>query len=1264
MTRRSDLPCFLSPGFLAGCWLWGILNSIVSLVPTAEGAVSELWKLERDYRMLSLSVPAEGREGFVQVMPETSGITFSNQLAETRALTNQIFLNGSGVAAGDVDGDGRCDLYWCGLDGPNALYRNLGGWRFEEVTDKAGVACADQASTGAAFADVDGDGDLDLLVNGIARGTRLFLNDGVGHFREATAESGLQSNRGSTSLALADVNGDGRLDVYVVNYRSDTMRDMPEIQFDVRRTNGLFQLLAVNRKPATDPDLVGRFTFDQASGVLENGEADQLFLNEGGGRFRAVSWTDGLFLDESGDRASIPYDWGLSAMFHDLNGDGWPDLYVCNDFQSPDRVWINDGQGRFRALAREAIRQTSLFSMGVDVADLDRDGRDDLFVADMLSPDHVRRQVQVMDAMAFGQVRASQGDRPQSPRNTVLWNRGNGTYAEVAHLCGLEASDWSWCPLFLDVDLDGFEDLLLTTGHGRDAQHADVAKEIDDLKKQRPMSFLEELQLRRRFPVLDTPNVAFRNRGDLRFEPHGTAWGFDSRQLSHGMAAADLDGDGDLDVVVNCLGSSPLIYRNDTTRPRVAIRLRGTHGNTHGIGARIQASVPGLPVQSQEMRGGGRYMSSDDLIRTFAAGSASNRVALEVRWPGGRITQLTNLPVNCLYEIREPSGASADTLGGRAVAKVQPGLFEDLSSSLKHLHVDEPTDDYAIQSLLPRRLSDLGPGVAWFDFNGDGWEDLLVGGGKGGRLGVFRNDGKGQFIRQRAKPLEAPLDRDLNVVLGWQPNETNRALLLGLANEAVGSGPRSGLREFSVVTGEFRDDAWRSEQSTGPMALADVDGDGDLDLFIGSRCIPGQYPAPATSGMLLNHDGQWRVDSVRSHFLDRIGLVSGALFSDLDTNGRPDLVIACDWGSIRLLASTGSGWKHLDPELVWRQVPSPIPPPRRLSAFTGWWTSLAAGDFDADGRPDLVMGNWGRNHFRNRFSAHPTTLSYGDSSGNGTFALLESHVDDGLGRSVPALDLGSLRREFPSLQESFPTFAAMSRAGLAEVLSAGLPELASVSAASFDSVVLLNRGDSFEVRPLPVLAQVSPVFGIGVGDFDGDGCQDLLLSQNTFGTRPGESRQDAGAGLWLKGAGDGTFSAVGADRSGLLILGEGRGVASCDFDHDGRLDAVVGQHQGATRLLRNQLALAGLRLQLQGGPGNRQAIGTSVRPIYFNGEQGPLQEVRLGNGSGSQDGTTLLLARPTELSAVWIRWPNGRTEEVPVTKGSMNLSRFQPGIRE
>lgn len=436
------------------------------------------WQSFAGHRSANLHPPSDGKTGFSLRPPDQTSIRFTNQLASSRSLTNQVYLNGSGVAAGDVDGDGWCDLYFCGLDSPNALYRNLGGWKFDNITAAAGVACADQSSTGTTLADLDGDGDLDLLVNAIARGTRLFMNDGHARFNEITAQAGLSGKSGSMSFAISDVNGDGFLDIYVVNYRSSTFRDEPEKKFRVETRNGKHEVTSVDGRAVTAPDLAGRFSVDSTAGLLEHGEADALYISEAGARFRRVDWGDGTFANEKGAAIGTPYDWGLSAMFRDLNDDGAPDLYVCNDFQSPDRIWINQ-RGKLRAAPPLAFSQTSLFSMGVDFADLDGDGREEIFVADMLSRMHRRRQTQLMDANSGIVSNLKFEPRPQVSRNTLFWNRGDGSYAEIAQLSGLEASEWSWSPVFIDVDLDGRSDLLVSTGHERDAQHIDVTTEIE-----------------------------------------------------------------------------------------------------------------------------------------------------------------------------------------------------------------------------------------------------------------------------------------------------------------------------------------------------------------------------------------------------------------------------------------------------------------------------------------------------------------------------------------------------------------------------------------------------------------------------------------------------------------------------------------------------------------------------------------------------------------------------------------------------------------
>src|SRR5256884_4311561 len=483
---------------------------------SAAASAAMNWHTGPGYRWRQLPVAGAGKTGFTLLPPSSTGILVTNRISVERYLTNSMLLNGSGVAVGDVDGDGFCDLYFCGLDGPNVLYRNLGGWKFEDVTAAAGVACPDLDATGAVFADIDGDGDLDLIVNSLAGGTHVFINDGQGHFTPQINMPPLNYRWGGTSLALADIDGDGDLDLYVANYRAWTIRDQPVSAVKVETVQGRPTVVRVNNRPVSDPDLVGRFTVGANGALQEHGEVDALYLNDGAGRFSPVPFTGGNFLDEDGHPLTEPpYDWGLSVMFRDMNGDGAPDIYVCYDFQSPDRIWINSGRGQFRAIPRLALRHTSIYSMGVDFADINRDGYDDFFVADMLSRHHQQRHNQGGILFPVHVPIGEMENRPQYSRNTLFLNCGDGNYAEISSLSGTISSDWSWTPIFLDVDLDGFEDLLITTGHELDSANVDVMNRAEAIMAATKLSALEQLYLRKMYDRLAVPKVAFRYCGDL-----------------------------------------------------------------------------------------------------------------------------------------------------------------------------------------------------------------------------------------------------------------------------------------------------------------------------------------------------------------------------------------------------------------------------------------------------------------------------------------------------------------------------------------------------------------------------------------------------------------------------------------------------------------------------------------------------------------------------------------------------------------------------
>ncbi len=1188
------------------------------LITNAGAAAAPMnWQTAPGYRWRHLPVPGVGKTGFTLLPPSSTDILVTNRLAAERYLTNSMLLNGSGVAAGDVDGDGLCDLYFCGLDGPNVLYRNLGGWKFEDVTAAAGVACPALDATGAVFADIDGDGDLDLIVNSLAGGTHVFINDGQGHFTLQTNTPPLNYQRGGTSLALADIDGDGDLDLYVANYRTWTIRDQPVSAVKVENVQGLPTVVRVNDRPVSDPDLVGRFTVAANGALQEHGEVDALYLNDGTGRFNPVPFIGGSFLDEDGHPLTEPpYDWGLSAMFRDMNGDGAPDIYVCNDFQSPDRVWINSGKGQFRALPRLALRHTSIYSMGVDFADINRDGYDDFFVVDMLSPHHQQRHNQ--DGILFP-VHVTIGEmenRPQYSRNTLFLNRGDGTYAEISCLSGTISSDWSWTPVFLDVDLDGFEDLLITTGHELDSANVDVMNRAKAIMAATKLSALEQLYLRKMYERLDVPKVAFRNRGDLTFEEVAEAWGFNTRSVAHGMALADLDGDGDLDVAVNNLNGAAGVYRNESNAPRVAVRLKGQPPNTRGIGAKLWVHGGAAPMQSQEMICGGRYLSSDDPLRVFAAGSLTNEMRIEVRWQSGKRSGVNGVKANRLYEIEEESSklkaqSSREAPSSKPQAPsstIHEPLFEDVSRLIGHVHHEEEFNDFERQALLPKKLSQLGPGVGWHDVDGDGWDDLIVGSGRGGRLAVYRNDGKGGFKPWAGTPFEKVVTRDQTTVLG-----TSFGLLVGSANYEDGSIKGGCVRIYDLKRQVSGESVLGEAFSVGPLALADVDGDGDLDLFVGGRVLGGRYPEPVDSLLMKNEGGRLVV----GQRFEKQGLVSGAVFSDLDGDGNPELILACEWGPVRVFHNERGQFKEITKELG-------------LDKYSGWWNGVTAGDLGGDGRMDI------------------------DFIGDGTVSLVEAYLDQELNKVVPWRDLRATSAALPWVQEKFAGYHAYGGASVAETLGAKFSAAEELSAATLDSMVFLNRGGKFEAHSLPVEAQFTPAFGVGVGDMDGDGKEDVFLSQNFFATLPEEWRHDAGRALWLRGDGQGGLKAVPGQESGVAVYGEQRGCALADYDGDGRVDLVVTQNGTATKLFHNVGAKPGLRVRLKGGAGNPTGVGAQMRLVYGE-RQGPVREIHAGSGYWSQDGAVQVLGTPQTPTQLWVRWAGGRTTTNPVPAGAREI---------
>ncbi len=1207
------------------------------------------WHQEDGYRWAQVSPGRWGSTGFSELRPSQTGITFENRLTRQEAAKNRQYLNGSGVAAGDIDGDGWTDLYFARLDGSNRLYRNLGGMHFEDITDSAGVALPNQYSTSAVFADIDGDGDLDLLVGSIHDGVTVFLNDGKGHFtRETDSGLGDTAHKGNMTLALADVDGDGDLDLYVANYRERSIDDSIDMKdltwsktvsekdvnghksYSLRKPYDRYYVLV--HRPGLPPQR------------REVGEPDQLFLNDGTGHFREAD-PKRHFLDASGKPMGLPRDWGLGAKFEDLNGDGLPDLYVCNDFWTPDRVWINQGHGVFKEIDPRAIRDFSFSSMAVDFSDVNRDGKPDIFTTEMLSPVHARRARHYIPRGPYPNIRYGIDRQPQYNRNSLFVNRGDGTYAETSWYSGVAATGWSWAAQFLDVDLDGYEDLLVNNGFSYDLQDLDTQLRINRDVSQGSRTSVGSLV---DYPRLPLVNEAFRNNGNLTFTDVSAQWGFKDSDISQGLALADLDHDGDLDLVTNRMNEVAAVYENTGTAPRIAVRLIGRPPNTQAIGAELE--LDGAPVtQTKQVASGGVYLSGSDPLTVFAAGSTDSVHTLKVTWPGGATTVVDSVRGNRLYEVTEP----ADTMLAAARPHATPAAispdatFEDVSANAAYRHHEDPFDDFHLQPLLPVKLTREGPGVSWIDYNHDGRPDLFVASGRGGRMGIFENLGDGRFKQVSIDSVTRVAPGDQTTILGWGENGATR-LVVGSANIEQGNVGSPSALDYTVKGGHIvrAADLPAYRSTTGALAAADYDGNGTVDLFVGGRFVPARWPASATSRLFLNRGSHFALDETNSPAFQQLGLVTGAVFTDFDGDGDPDLLLSTEWGTLKLFRNDNGTFHDVTDSMG-------------LSKYEGWWSGVATGDFNNDGRPDIVATNLGLNSSYRLVPGHPLRLYYEDFNFDGRMDIIDAFWDAASKAYVPRRQLQDYAATIPNtILRNVKTHRQFADASLQKILG---PELSSMDHRDINTLqqmVFLNEGDHFEAVPLPRAAQLTNAFAAAVGDYNADGNEDIFLSQNLFSVEPDFPRLDAGRGLWLKGDGKGHFVAVPGQVSGVEVYGEQRGAALADFNGDGKVDLAVAQNDAPLKLYLNRSKRAGLLVRLVGPNGNEDAIGSSLRVVYSDGTKGPRREIQAGSGYWSENGAAQVMGSdPAKtVSAIEVRWFDGRTQTVDVRAGERSYT--------
>ena len=1162
---------------------------------------------------------------------------------------NRNYTNGSGVAAGDVNGDGWVDLYFGQMDGPNRLYLNegTGDFSFREVTAAAGVTHEDHYTTGVAFADVEGDGDLDLLVASMSKEIALYRNDGTGQF-ERVENSGLGPGDGSTTLSLADIDGDGDLDLYVTDYKEKSVKDLfppDERTFE-----------AVTRKTEDGEPYELRPPFDEHFKIFypsprspdrrELGAKDDLYLNDGDGTFTKAPNLEERFRTHDGEPMGMSLDWGLTSRFQDLNDDGHPDLYVCNDFWTPDRVWMNQGDGTFRALGPQAMRNFSFSSMAVDFSDVNADGELDIFVTEMLSKEHQRRAKQ---RVSFDPFRPPIGDldyQPQYMRNSLYLGRADHTYAEGTYFSGTAATEWSWATRFLDVDLDGYEDLLINTGHSHDVLDLDTQQQI---ARKTQSNAGTETPLLFQFPSLPLANQALKNRGDGTFTETSASWGFTAKDISHGLATADFDRDGDLDLAVSRLNDPALLYRNTATQPRIGVRLQGTAPNTQAIGAKLRLTGGPAP-QTRQMEAGGDYLSGSEPMVVFAAAEEAGH-QLTITWPDGGTTTLDDVRANRIYEVQKPEASPNSARSTASPDSTGAPIFQDVSGRIDHAHHERSFSDFEIQPLTPIELSRLGPGVSWLNADGTTGGDLFVASGRGGTMGIFENDGRGHFARRADGPLGQSASGDQTTLLGWRA-DNGLHLIVGVSNYEQGK-----TMAASAVHSRIDDnDTTRVQRlqgirsSTGPLAAADYTGNGRLDLFVGGRFKPALYPQDARSRLYTNDGDAFQLDQENDQLLQEIGMVTSAVFVDYDTDGDSDLLLGRAWDALVLLENRDGRFYDVSEE-------------EGLAGKKGWWNGVATGDVNNDGRPDLVATNWGQNSRYQLTDGRPLKMFYDDFNGDRKIELVESHYDADLGGYVPYENLYRFYRAIPSFRKAVESHADFASSTVSDLTGRSVDRLSSKEITTLQHTLFLNTDDGFEARPLPSRAQFAPAFYAGVADYDNDGQEDLFLSQNMYAVPKLTPRQDAGRGLWLRGDGTGHFTPVDGSASGIKVYGDQRGAALGDFNRDARVDLAVSQNGAATKLYRNRTPERGVRVVLRGPPANRDAVGASLRVVYADGTKGPRRSVQAGSGYWSQNSAVQVLGTARTPARLEVTWPDGRTSTVELEPEQHEVAVVHPAFQ-